>query len=267
MQRWWSGTTILLGLLVWADAPVASTLVDSTVLEYAGLAKDRDSGQSLYREKHWLLLQDDKALERIVLYTCVDGRPVARKVVDYSAGALAPNFALENALASYQEGLRSNASQRTVHYRTRSDRTEHAKSFKPPAGLVADAGFDEFVRRHWNELLRGDRVRFHFLVPSRLENYSFKLRWIQSQTIEGQPVEVFRLGLTGLLGMIAPDIDVHYRREDRVLMRYEGVTNIRDPKGENYDARIEFPTAQRKITSNRAGMEAARSAKLVTSCS
>ena len=49
----------------------------------------------------------------------------------------------------------------------------------PVAGgeaLVADAGFDEFVRQHWDALMAGEAVPLHFAVPSRLESLGFRIR-------------------------------------------------------------------------------------------
>lgn len=53
-------------------------------------------------------------------------------------------------------------------------------------------------------------------------------------------------------------VDTEAHRDHRYLMRYEGMSNIKDEDGDNYVVRIEFPVAERSVrpipaTSPRAG--------------
>ena len=47
------------------------------------------------------------------------------------------------------------------------------------------------------------------------------------------------------LQMFVPPVVVSYDAQTRSLLRYEGVSNIRDAAGENFDVRIEFPRSGR----------------------
>jgi len=135
-----------------------------------------------------------------------------------------------------------------------------------PADLVGDAGFDRFVIDHWQKLLAGETVHFHFLVPSRLDYLGFKVRHLGREQIGGRSAEVFRLALGGLLGLIVSGIDVAYEAESRILLRFEGLSNVRDPEGDNYVARIEFPLDARRVEPDASALEAARSVPLVSAC-
>lgn len=131
--------------------------------------------------------------------------------------------------------------------------------------IVSDAGFDEFVRRHWAELEAGRTVRFPFLVPSRLDFLTFKVRKHHEETIEGAAASVIRLNLSGVLGWFLPYIEVSYRKSDRVLMRYKGLTNIRDAEGDNIVAQIDFPSRERQ-TVPAVDLAAQKAQRLVTRC-
>jgi hypothetical protein len=61
-----------------------------------------------------------------------------------------------------------------------------------------------------------------------------------------------------------PYIEVSYRKSDRVLMRYKGLTNIRDAEGNNVTAQIDFPSKERIAKS--VDLQALRAAPLVTKC-
>jgi hypothetical protein len=78
---------------------------------------------------------------------------------------------------------------------------------------------------------------------------------------------VIRLNLSGVIGWFLPYIEVSYRKSDQVLVRYEGLTNIRDAEGANLVARIEFPMKERRtLPAGGAALEAQRAVPLVARC-
>jgi hypothetical protein len=163
---------------------------------------------------------------------------------------MAPRGAVpECALFDARHGLsrrpyRRTASGTKVFQRADARAPQREAAVPQDAALVADAGFDDFVRSHWNELEAGNTVKFSFSgteppprrSPSRFVSTS-------ESTFEGAPVSVIRLALSGVFGWVLPHIDVSYRKSDRALLRYEGLTNMRDEKGDNHVAVIEFPNA------------------------
>ena len=48
-----------------------------------------------------------------------------------------------------------------------------------------------------------------------------------------------------LLRLLVDPIKVTYHRDLRCLMRYEGLSNLQDPNGDNYSVRIDFPLSER----------------------
>lgn len=259
---------LLCGTLVPALALAQALTPARSYASYDGIAFDPDEDRVLYRESHYLLLEDAKVRERLVLYRCADGTPFARKQVRNDFGApWLPEFEMNDARLGYQEGFRADGSALTVYYRDSADsETEREALADAPVDLVGDAGFDGFVQDHWDQLVAGDTVRFHFLVPSRLDYMGFKVRQVEETTIEGRPARVFRLALGGLLGLIVSGIDVAYDADTRILMRFEGLSNVRDEEGDNYVARIEFPLDQRRSESSSAALDAAREVPLATRC-
>jgi hypothetical protein len=93
---------------------------------------------------------------------------------------------------------------------------------------------------------------------------NFKVRKVSEATIEGEAANVFRLSVAGPLGWLLSDIDVSYRKRDRRLMRYRGITNIRDAAGEMLEAQIDFPSADR--SDSAVDLAALRTLPLTTRC-
>ncbi len=205
-----------------------------------GQAWDLQKKRVLYTESHWSQFENGQIRERTVLYRCSNGTPFARKTVSYANSALAPSFQFQDSRFDYSEALRWQNGQPRVQFSGPDGKGERALGNK--ANLVADAGFDNFIRNRWQALNRNDKQSLQFAVPARLKSYGFHLQRTGSTRYANQPAQVFKLGLDGLLGYIAPSIEVTYSNRDQRLLRFKGLTNILSDSGEKQlSAIIEFP--------------------------
>lgn len=225
---------LTMGMLMATPAAQAATV------QYDGRATDLESGRALYTERHLLREVEGRPRERLVSYACPNGTLFARKRVDYAPSAVAPSFQLDDGRDGYREGVRRAGSRVEAFVRQRNGAAEESGTLAAGARLVADAGFDEYVRRNWSALVAGKTLAIDFAVPASRRAYTFKLRKLASPTVDGVPAHLFRLKVSGLLGLVAPQIDVAYARQSQRLLRFEGVTNLRDPDGNQWKARIVF---------------------------
>ncbi len=241
-----------------------TTAIEPPVLEYEGLAGAPGDGRVLYRETHFVF-EENGQRHRLVLYRCPSGAPFARKLVAYGDDPLAPSFELVDERAGYREGLKRGATGAEVFFDKSWLGRSRRASLPESEAFVADAGFDEFVRLNWDRLSREGDAEFAFLVPSRLATARFRVTRVGGERLpDGQDATRFRLAVTGFLSWFAPTIEVLYRDRDRWLLRYEGITNIRDRRGRNLSARIEFEAEPRLVS--RARLEEARRRMLVGDC-
>ncbi len=224
--------------------PMAAAAADH---RYDGLAYATDSDELQYRETHYLDFNPGGTLdERIVLYACPDGRPFARKQVDYRASQEAPSFMMQDARLGYREGLRPAATGAglEVFSRAEADAVEQRAAVKV-AGLVADAGFDGFLKSRWESVLSGQSLPLKFLVPSLQKAIDFEVRLVEETSLGGRDAVRVRLALGRWWGFLVPSIHATYTRDGNELLRFEGVSNVRGSDGENLRVRIEFPAASR----------------------
>ena len=216
-------------------------------LQFTGYARSREDRQLLYIESHYVRNPGALGETRIVMYRCsIEGPAFARKELVYGNVREEPEFTFTDARRGYVEGLRRTTQGPRVFLQENTGSSRREAKVPANTAIVSDAGFDEFVRKHWAELEAGKSVRFPFLIPSRLDYLSFKVKKHHETKIEGAAVSVIRLNLSGVLGWFLPYIEVSYRKNDRVLMRYEGLTNIRGDDAENLVAIIEFPARERR---------------------
>lgn len=232
----------LVCLFLFGPVPGSPAAADSKFTVYSGKALG-PKGEFLYGEHHVLRQDAGRIRDRVVLYLCADGAPFARKTAHY-VNATAPDFVLEDSSNGVREGVRSEGPSRTVFFRAGLNAAEKSATLTLGANSVIDAGFDEFVRQNWQPLMAGQTLSFYFLVPSRLSGMDFQLRRLD-RGHDGSSIEKFRLEGAGLLKWVAPSIDVSYSADDRELVRYEGLSGLRDQRGENLRAIITFRTADR----------------------
>ncbi len=229
----------------------ASSAALAESVQYDGVAYDAKSGKKLYIESHFLKVDDKDQGERVVLYRCPDGVPFARKVVDYT-GSFAPPFEMNDPTIQYREGVRLAGGKPEVFYQKAGGDGEQKAPLEGTTGLVADAGFDLFIRHHFDELEKGETLKFPFLVPSRLSGMDFKLSKQKDEIIDGQPTSVIRLSLNSFFSFALPHMDVAYDKSQHLLTRFVGMSNIRDGKGDNYEVRIDFDAKGRKPMADEA---------------
>lgn len=253
----------LLGLGLAAAVPTAASEHFSS---YSGSAVGYKDAQPLYDELHLLRSVDGALVQRVVLYQCPGGAAFARKIMQVDAQPLRPDFELRDARIGYVEGFRRDGEQAEVYFQRGPQRPMQRESFTMPARLVVDAGFDTFVRESWEELMSGSKVRFDFLVPSRVDHLSFRVQRLRAEREGGEDAQVFRLSLSGALSWFVDGIDVWYADADRRLLRFDGLSNVRDERGENYTARIRFPRAAISDEVPAAVFEEALAVELVESC-
>jgi hypothetical protein len=213
---------------------------------FTGYARSIDTGTLLYVETHAVSAAETANERRVVLYSPdLERPPFARKLLEYDEDRSRPGFWLEDRRSGFAEGFAQLPSGSVVSARAGAAANLRTRTVAGDSVLIVDAGFDEFVRTRWTALARGESLLAPFLVPSRLGAVNFRVRRVSATRIDGADASVIRLSLAGPLGWILSDIDVTYRNSDRRLLRYRGLTNIRDAGGELLEAQIDFPDAAR----------------------
>lgn len=231
---------------------------------YAGLAYARGNDKLLYSEEHWIV-RNGGAQQHIVLYRCPDGEPFARKRLDGGIGDAAPDFEFEDGRSGYLEGVTGHGGERQVYVRRSRSAPRRSAQLPTPRNAVIDAGFDTYLRKHWKALGSGQDADVAFLVPSRLKYLHLAIRAANAMD-QGRPVRRFTLRLNAWYGFALPSIEVTYSREDRRLLRFEGIGNIRDEQGDTEQVRIEFPADRQYGPPSAQQIERALTEPLVSRC-
>jgi hypothetical protein len=223
-----------------------------------------DDHRLLYTESHWLYA-DNGVNHRLVIYACPDGQAFGRKWVDTAPGAATPDVDMLDGRWGYREGVRTRAGQREVYSQANSNSPEKRAPIGSPKNGVIDAGFDAFVRQHWDELDAGV-APLPFLVPSELRFVDFSAKKLRDEQSGGHDVRWFRLKLDGWYGFALPHIDVAYDTQNHELFEYRGLSNIRGNGNHNLDVIIQFPPQEHRGDLGSSDVERAAAMPLTGRC-
>ena len=212
---------------------LTATAFSTTVAagEPVGTAYDLESGELLYRETHCL---NADGSEREVLYHDTGGQLIARKLVDYRSGLTTPSFVQHNHYSSesIEVDLQADGVRMAVLDRDSGDTMRMAVA-QPSEELpvVIDAGFDGFVREHWDDLVSGEKREFQFPFADRESLVELRIQ-PQACSYDASSEQCFRLDLANwFLRMMVQPIELGYDAESRQLTRFRGLSNIGDAQG------------------------------------
>ena len=202
---------LLAGLLLAAAAAVTA----AEPADIVGDAFDLETGELLYTERHFCGVD---FLQCTVEYSDANEQLIASKSVDYGRSLQAP--------ALFVQDFR-----RTTETRLETDVDPE---------LVVDAGFDNFVRSRWDTLEQGDRIGFPFLIVGRDAPLDMVARSVGDSDCAMEELCLQVELDSWLLRMVVPPIQLTYDREQRRLLRFRGISNIRDPDGKNLKVDIRY---------------------------
>jgi hypothetical protein len=188
-----------------------------------GKAYERKSGAFLYNEQHFC---NEQQLLCTVEYSDAAGEVFAKKLLDFRQSSVGPSLVMND--YRNQKEISIPASQSDI--------------------LVIDAGFDNFVRRSWDELSDGQQISFPFL-PAGFDK-PLNMKALRSEKVECEAEQLcldIKLD-SWLLAMIVAPIELSYSRSNKRLLHFSGMSNIRDEEGETQNVDIHYEYLEEVLT-------------------
>lgn len=129
-----------------------------------------------------------------------------------------------------------------MRYRKSSESSWRAVTAPDADVDVVDAGFDPFVRLHWEQFVSGDTVEFNFASPVHGQVIRLRARAVPCN---GRVATSGHLCLTvdlakPWLRWLAGDLFLAYSSQDRRLRHFRGVVNLRDARGADQKLSIDY---------------------------
>lgn len=207
---------------------------------YSASAYDMKTGKYLYTAYHVVTLENGREIRRKIYYR-KGKEKIADKRISYRKNATVPDFEAKHHRIDYEEGASVSGNYVNVFVKTNRDRNRRQNLVKIKENSILDTGFDAFVHKNWNSLMNGKQIKVNFIIPARLTSYTFRVQKSREYEYKGRRLAEFKVKIANFfIRMIVRSIYVSYDIENRRLMVYRGLSNIRDRKGKNLKTNIYF---------------------------
>ncbi len=176
-------------------------------------------------------------IQRRVEYRLPDGSLKSVKVVDYDAEpAWTPSFTYEDYQLNSTVGVLHDGNDAKL-FRRLDDSLQEQGIELIYENTVIDAGFDAYIQFVWPRLLNNEVVAFDVLSPLKFSRYAFELKMKEpsenlcfiEMSLDWWPISLF----------IDP-VQLTYDCATKKLLRYQGLTNLRDSDNNQYRADIHY---------------------------
>ncbi len=232
-----------IGIAAIALASATPAVVAADTARFVGTAKPVGGGEPIYQEIHEVkgLCTEGffQPQSHSVAYRRNASGEFADKTLNYESSPLRPTVRFSQPEFNEQMNIRNDAEQlMEIEWKTPEGDTKNF-TVDVSSALVADAGFDNFVRRNWSSVVKqGESVEFDILAPTRGDYYGFVLEPAEDKRINAEHQVRIKPSST-LMGFLVDPILLGYN-SDGMLTDYLGLTNIRKDEDSNFVAHIRY---------------------------
>lgn len=206
-----------------------------------GYAYARGTDTLLYTENHTVMVDGADILDHQTDYRTPGGKTICSKTLNYRDQGFAPAFELRDLRDGYVEGAEYTDQGYRLFSRSGPDAPIESDTVPLSKTLVSDAGFDLYVRARMDSLLDGNIEKFKMAIAAEQTVLSFQARMLKQKTLFGRPAILIKVEPSTLLRLLVAPIYLTYDIQNGELLRYAGLSNIRNSDGKRYDTRIDFP--------------------------
>ncbi|MFK7733753.1 MAG: hypothetical protein AB8B48_19190 [Pseudomonadales bacterium] len=237
--KWQQLLTVACSLLV--CVPASATVVEEVRPYVTGKAFQPGSTTLLYIEEHYKVADQ---LHKVV-YLDANRELVAEKLIDYSANAYSPNVQVDDYRAKRATTIEHGDELCRVTIAGLDNGVDQdTATFKPEKHDVMDAGFDNYVRKHWDQLSQGETVKFRFMLPLRDSTIGLKVKPKQCEDkddVNNDGAMCFRISPSNwLVSALAAPIDLVYERDTQRLLRFVGQGQLPDAEGRSMEVDLRY---------------------------
>lgn len=221
-----------------------------TDLSRIGYAYESSTNELLYTENHHEEYKSGLISHSKVIYKDVQANIFASKTADFSNSQFMPEFSLENMLTGHEEKTRFIEDKYEIIFSESKNKSRKESRISYKDNAISDAGFDNFIINNWDEIIAGKKFKRDFLVPSMLDFISFRI--YQEAMIDKDDRSLRLINIepdSFFVRIIAGTLKLYYDSDKPALRIFEGVSNLRDMKGDNYNVVIKYEDVKSQVLS------------------
>lgn len=211
---------------------------------FKGVALEAKSKKPIYHEDHKVEYIGKLVNKVITTYTTPEGKQIAKLTSTFKENPQLPDTEFIDNRTGYKEITRLKGDE--YHIETISPKGKKKNgSLSVKDNLVCGQGYHNFIISNMDTFKVGEKRELRFIIPSMRDYFTFDLTYLGPLNKEKPDEVTFRLDITNwILKMFADKIQVTYSKKDKILLRYEGLTNLKNDEGDQYDAILTYTFPQ-----------------------
>lgn len=207
-----------------------------------GLAIDRTNQMPLYCEYHFEEYQEDTLQGSVVKYIDTDNQQIAEKQLDYEFSPFAPNVTQKDNRQGELRHLQysKDGNRFLLEYKKNQEAEKKSVFAEAQTGelpMVADAGFDQFVKGNWQQLIVGQAISFSFLSPIHTRTIDLTIKIADRKSCGGIALDTEQLACftvkpkSSMLRLFAKPLYLVYNKSSQRIAVFSGVVNLVNAEG------------------------------------
>lgn len=213
----------------------------SKVTDLVTHAFDRDTRVLLYTEERKQSDRPDRPGIWNFAYKNTQGETIVKRHVNFERDPIKPDFRLDDLRTGYTEGAEVTGAMIRVFSGGSPDDPYQEKLLAVPEPAIIDAGFNFFIEKNWEKLIKGEVLTFNFVAPSQLDYFSFRVYKKRNLIHQNRPAVMLHMDIDNFfLRIFVEAIHLTYDTESRKLVVYDGISNIYNDDGTSHKVRMEF---------------------------
>ncbi|NOU61184.1 hypothetical protein [Marinifilum caeruleilacunae] len=209
---------------------------------YEGIAIDNKSLEFIYKEIHKELFEEGKHIRTITSFVCDENNEFAKRELDFRNSFQKPTYRLtDNRSGLLEEVTYRGNNQFDIRYKKNKKSKLKEKSLFVPEPAIVDGGFNYFIKENWDQILSEQKLDFNFLSVAFQDYFSFRIYRVKEKEQNDKMVVLKMESQSALLRVLMNPIYISYDSDTRRILKYEGISNIRNPKGSSYKALLQYP--------------------------
>jgi hypothetical protein len=207
-----------------------------TIQNFTGMARNKD-GNLEYMERHEITYQDNRVVSSLTQYFDPQDRTIGELKSEYSAGYQYGSYDFTDTRAGHKNGARVEDDHIQIYSQKNQDSEVQKKNIPRVSNQIVGQGFHHFIVNHLASIATGEILQVRMVLPAQLDDYKFRIR---KRKIEGEIITI-RLDIDNwFLRLFAPHVDTHYHLPTKRLLRYRGISNVKDTSGKYKDVTIDY---------------------------
>ncbi len=217
-----------------------TTMLNAQPRTFIGYAYDIKTQKLLYTENHAMYYNNGNIVKSVLVYKDPSGNKIAERISDYSKFPQVPLFETTDLRRNYKEGSTYEGNG-VIVYHVENNKKNTSKLFPINPQVALDSGFHFFVITHFDSLLKGNKLKVNFIVPSQLNMFEFVVYKTKELMFENRKCVQLIFEINNLvIKFFVPPIYLVYDIETKDLMQYTGISNLYDDNNKAYNVNIIF---------------------------